>query len=87
MTTRVTSGLFVSVIFGLIAPQTMKGTLARVKTGIVASATPLFQWPVAATTAGSFVSLRAAATPVCGLAASSRMTASILKGSEPEAFA
>src|SRR5271169_6680079 len=78
-TTRVTIGLLFSVILGLIAPQTINGMLARLNTGIVAKATPLFQCPVAATTCGSLVSFKAAATPVCGLAASSRITGSILK--------
>src|SRR6202046_1682813 len=79
-TTRVTIGLLFSVILGLIAPQTINGMLARLNTGIVAKATPLFQCPVAATTSGSLVSFKAAATPVCGLAASSRITGSILNG-------
>ncbi|MNL27582.1 hypothetical protein D3C87_1491800 [compost metagenome] len=48
--TRVISGRFCSVIFGLIAPQTTMGTWNRLKIGMVASATGLFQWPVTATT-------------------------------------
>src|ERR1700677_5191813 len=80
-TTRVTIGLLFSVILGLIAPQTINGMLARLITGIVAKATPLFQCPVAATTSGSLVSFKAAATPVCGLAGSAGITRSILKRS------
>ena len=76
--TRVISGRFCSVIFGLMAPQTIIGIWKRWKTGMVASATELFQWPVAATTSGSLTSFMAAETPVCGSAASSRTTPSTL---------
>lgn len=41
--TRVISGRFCSVILGLIAPQTIIGIWKRLKIGIVASATGLFQ--------------------------------------------
>ena len=84
--TRVVLAKFWSVILGPMAPQTMKGICTRLNTGSVASATGLFQWPMAATTSRSLTSLSAADTPVCGSEASSSTTPSTLNGTPAVAF-